>query len=295
MIVRNNVSYKYYHCTDHKAKFVQIPYKGNISMYILLPEERDGLQQLVEGWKKDELKDMITHMNHTLMNLMLPKFEFDYEIDILKTFEKMGVDIRPVWSSTHPTLYVSVHCTAAAVTVLLFETFSLQRPVYPMELKADRPFVFVIRDDISNVNLFVGTVNKLIFLGETSGALRRTGLQLNEKNFANGINSFALEFAKKLNYTTTNVFCSPLRLAMTTGMLLKGAQGKLSEDLYKMLHMSQYENKEKIHHMFPNLMTEYKGMATTKNNPRNVLLEIIDLILRDEQFTLPEELVNVLK
>ncbi|RWS21859.1 antichymotrypsin-2-like isoform X6, partial [Leptotrombidium deliense] len=154
-------------------KFVQIPYKGDMSMYILLPDERDGLQQLVEGWKKDELKDMIKHMNYTLMNLMLPKFEFDYEIDLLKTFEKMGVDIKPVWSSIHPTLYVSqalhkakikVHeagTEAAAVTVLLFETFSAQRPVYPMELKVDRPFVFVIRDDISNVNLFVGTVNML--------------------------------------------------------------------------------------------------------------------------------------
>ncbi|RWS24307.1 hypothetical protein B4U80_13237, partial [Leptotrombidium deliense] len=91
----------------------------------------------------------------------------------------------------------------------------------------------------------------LLLVAHQIFAESEAGLQLNEENFANGINGFSLEFAKKLGYQK-NVFFSPLGLAMTTGMLLKGAQGKVSEDLYKMLDMFQYENKEKIHDMFHN-------------------------------------------
>ncbi|RWS21193.1 hypothetical protein B4U80_11910, partial [Leptotrombidium deliense] len=83
-------------------------------------------------------------------------------------------------------------------------------------------------------------------------AASENGLQLNDEKFASGINGFSLEFAKNLNYTSKNTLFSPLGIAMTTGMLLKGAQGKVFEDLYKMLGMSQYENKEKIHDMFHN-------------------------------------------
>ncbi|RWS24306.1 serpin-2-like protein [Leptotrombidium deliense] len=172
-MVRRATSYKYYRSTDHKAQFVQLPYKGDMSMYVVLPDEKDGLQKLVEGWTKDGLKDLIPQMNYTTMNLMLPKFEYDYQINLLATFDKMGIDIRPVWSSINPALFVSealhkakikVHeagTEAAAVTVISFTFLSAARPVKPVEFKVDRPFIFIIRDDISNVNLFVGTVNKL--------------------------------------------------------------------------------------------------------------------------------------
>ncbi|RWS21860.1 hypothetical protein B4U80_11755 [Leptotrombidium deliense] len=84
-------------------------------------------------------------------------------------------------------------------------------------------------------------------------AASENGAQLNEERFASGVNGFSLELTKHLNYTSENELFSPLGIAMTAGMLMKGAQGKVRDDLYKMLGMSEYENKEKIHDMFHNV------------------------------------------
>ncbi|RWS19904.1 hypothetical protein B4U80_14353, partial [Leptotrombidium deliense] len=112
---------------------------------------------------------------------------------------------------------------------------------------------------------------------------------LNKKTFANGINGFSLEFTKKLErIETKNELFSPLGLAMTTGMLIQGANGQIKDDMLRMLGMSEYNNIHIIHEMFKNISDEYKERATRSQKPRNITLELSNLFMSQEGISIPE-------
>ncbi|RWS20315.1 hypothetical protein B4U80_14294, partial [Leptotrombidium deliense] len=57
--------YKYYHCNIHNVSIVELAYKGDFSMFVMLPDEKYGLSKMIEEWPKNKLSDFIIEMNNS--------------------------------------------------------------------------------------------------------------------------------------------------------------------------------------------------------------------------------------
>ncbi|RWS19697.1 proteinase inhibitor I4 serpin-like protein, partial [Leptotrombidium deliense] len=118
---------------------------------------------------------------------------------------------------------------------------------------------------------------------------------LEMKSFHSGINGFSDDFLKQMEYKTKNVVFTPLGLSMALGMVLEGATGKMSDDIYKMLNIGNFSNSESIHNIFKTMMNEYKSMAKRYIDSRNATLELANLVLWSDSQSLPTEFTNKLK
>lgn len=141
---------------------------ADIRMYAMLCEEDISPEEILNSALREE------KFSSEYINLNLPKFKIEYEaklndmlinIGISKAFEE-GAEFQKMFDSGNMWLWESMHKTyinvdekgteAAAVTD--FSGGGSALPPEPMELKFDRPFTFIIRDDISGETLFMGRV-----------------------------------------------------------------------------------------------------------------------------------------
>nr|AAN62872.1 squamous cell carcinoma antigen 2 related protein 1 [Mus musculus]AAN62873.1 squamous cell carcinoma antigen 2 related protein 1 [Mus musculus] len=79
---------------DVHAQIVEIPYKGkDLSMFVLLPMEIDGLKQLEEQLTTDKLLEWIKaeNMHLTELYLSLPRFKVEEKYDLQVPLEHMGM------------------------------------------------------------------------------------------------------------------------------------------------------------------------------------------------------------
>jgi len=152
---------------------VELQYDGNeLSMVILLPEAGQ-FQAFEEGLQPQQVCDIISGLQPTLVALTMPKFEFDSEFSLKDTLAEMGMPIAFSGEADFsgmtgaPDLcisevlhkaFVSVDeagTEAAAATAVVGET---GMPGQPVEVTIDRPFIFLIRDIETGAILFVGRV-----------------------------------------------------------------------------------------------------------------------------------------
>ncbi|RWS20715.1 antichymotrypsin-2-like protein [Leptotrombidium deliense] len=171
--MRKNDDYRYYaHSDKLKAAMMILEYKDGLSMVITLPDEKDGLPKLIENLKSEDMaNEFAANMKMTNVDITLPKFSFDYSVDLMQVLPKMGVNIEKSLSALNPALQITgalhkarnetheVGTEAAAVTVILAAGASLKPP--PVPFNADHPFWFSIVDDKTGVVLFSGTLNQL--------------------------------------------------------------------------------------------------------------------------------------
>ncbi|XP_069103394.1 leukocyte elastase inhibitor-like [Argopecten irradians] len=157
-----------------KCKVLELPYKGNdLSMVIILPEDKQGLSALEEKLTPSVLKELTTNMPPIKVEVYLPKFKLKSGFELSKLFKSMGVtdlfhktkaDLSGIdatrasyVSGIFHQAFVDVNeegTEAAAATAVVMLTRAMPRP--PLEFKADHPFMFVIRDNRADTILFVG-------------------------------------------------------------------------------------------------------------------------------------------
>ncbi|GFW64676.1 serpin B8 [Trichonephila clavipes] len=198
MHMTNRFRFTYF--DDFKA--LELPYKGeNISMLILLPNERDGLRDLEESLTPEKLSDVQKQLSETKVIISLPKFKMEFEKELSPEFQALGASSifdagAADFSGMTPSkgIFVSqiLHkavvevneegSEAAAVTGIVI---TRMRPIADLtpEIKADHPFLFAIieKGSKSNMVLFLG--HKLLGAVDTrrypraktgSGATRKT-------------------------------------------------------------------------------------------------------------------------
>lgn len=172
-------NYYYLHDEDKKLRAIELPYKGeDISMVVLLPEERDGVWRLQNKVSYDDLYDIIDRLEEEEVTVYLPKFKFGYSRSLKNHISSMGVSSifgsNADLSGIAPTneLYVSdvVHkavievnekgSEAAAVTGVILEN-RMQILNEDNVFRADHPFLFYIVDKRTKTNLFLGRVSEL--------------------------------------------------------------------------------------------------------------------------------------
>ncbi|XP_043485054.1 antichymotrypsin-2-like isoform X6 [Leptopilina heterotoma] len=77
---------------EMKAKFVEIPYKGDeVSMLIILPDEINGLQEVEQKMSEMSLDDIRRRGSQVEVELYLPKFKIESTIDLKDTLTEMGM------------------------------------------------------------------------------------------------------------------------------------------------------------------------------------------------------------
>lgn len=165
-------------------KVLQLPYnqekdKRHFSMYIYLPNAKDGLASLVQRMCSEHgfLDKYVPCDQVTLGEFKIPKFKLSYQLELTKDFKDMGLVlpffpgglremvINPnhgrnlyVTSIYHKSL-VEINEGGAATATNSIETAShAQRRVPCMDFVADHPFAFVIRETICGVVLLAGNV-----------------------------------------------------------------------------------------------------------------------------------------
>lgn len=159
------------------TRVLELPYSGGeLSMIILMPA--DGQLGAVES-KLDEARyqEYQGAASYKHIKLSLPKFKFETDYDMIPTMKSLGMtdafdgsaDLSGINGSGG--LYVSgiMHSAfvsvsekgteaAAATAVVVGET---SVPVVEDEVKIDKPFIFVIRDNVTDVPLFMGRVGTI--------------------------------------------------------------------------------------------------------------------------------------
>ncbi|QDV19676.1 Serpin (serine protease inhibitor) [Gimesia panareensis] len=152
---------------------------GDFSMCILLPRERDGLNDLEKEIDSATLQTWLT-MRHQEVIVSLPRFQLELEYELNTPLESLGMERAFQPSSAdfygmtdNPEgLYIDavLHKTfvdinergteAAAVTGVVWAAGCAQEPEPPKVFCADHPFLFLIRDRQTGWIYFMGRFNQ---------------------------------------------------------------------------------------------------------------------------------------
>jgi serpin B len=171
------------------AKAIMLPFltgrpDRGVSMVVILPDEADALPRLEAALDDSGLADWLRDLDkaegrHT--HLALPRMRLNWREDLAPTLRAMGLSmpfdgaadfsgmaILPdpadpgassleIGNVIHQTVFeVDEHgCEAAAATALVTRGIAFALPS-PFEFRADRPFLFLLRDDCSGLILFIG-------------------------------------------------------------------------------------------------------------------------------------------
>jgi serpin B len=164
-----------------KLQILEMPYEGeDISMLIILPKG-DNLEGLERTLSTKNLADWKKNMKGELVELSLPKFEYENKYYMAADLKEMGMPTAFIYpaadfSGISPTkeLYIGevIHQTfvgvsesgteaAAATAVVMRELGAspgIHIPQIPKIFKADHPFIFIIQERESGNILFMGRV-----------------------------------------------------------------------------------------------------------------------------------------
>ena len=163
---------------DKHIQVVQLPYKGDdLSMLVVLPKlnHKLAMQQLAKSLNATKIKQWSAGLVRQEVDLQLPKFKLDARYQMKTLLADMGMpkafnngaefnlyaDGTPIrLDEVYHQAVVTVdekgtEAAAAAGAVGMYVGMS-----YPVEFKADHPFMFMIKDNKTDAILFLGQVNK---------------------------------------------------------------------------------------------------------------------------------------
>ncbi|XP_075145357.1 serpin 88Ea [Haematobia irritans] len=163
------------------AYVLQMPYltsdneeaESEISMVIILPPFVEGaLEKVLAKLKPDSLENALKQASAKEIDISLPKFEFEQNLELVPILRKLGInslfdhtaDLRGFSTETNLMFGDAKHVakikvdeegsTAAAATVVF--SFRSSRPVEPTKFECNHPFMFLIYDSKVNAILFTG-------------------------------------------------------------------------------------------------------------------------------------------
>jgi serpin B len=149
---------------------------NDVSMIILLPEADDGLSQLENTLTPKLLDEYLGRTVPTMVDLYLPRFKIEFETNVADNLRKMGInaafdaykadfsgiDGKKHWMYLGPVVHkvcVEVDETGTVAAESSAWMFRVMGMVGPGVFKADHPFLFIIRHNITGSLLFIGRVS----------------------------------------------------------------------------------------------------------------------------------------
>ena len=164
------------HARADGLDIVKIPYEeGQASMVLLIPREESGWAAAEEALDFEWLGTLLEALENRFVALALPRFRCESRFVLNDVLGAMGMELPFRWpgadfTGISPTgelflgfvihqAFVDVHekgTEAAAATAVGLRAGSV--PPEPIQVRADRPFLFLIRDEKTGSILFLGRV-----------------------------------------------------------------------------------------------------------------------------------------
>ena len=172
-----------------RVQAIRMPYRGGeTEMIVFLPKSRKGLDKFENMLTDSSLESWLQELDNAARQdtiLTLPKFKLDWKSDLVPVLESMGmahpfddfadfssakaIDPDSLDSNDAPIqIGAVIHQTfldveekgteaAAATAIVIIITSARKRPIpKPIIFRADRPFMFLIRDRRTKAILFMG-------------------------------------------------------------------------------------------------------------------------------------------
>ena len=153
---------------------IELPYEGErLSMVLLVPRQRDGLPALEESLTAENLESWIGGMSERTVFVSMPRFKLEDRFHLEETLPAMGMPLAftagqadfsgicggpgAIWIDLviHQTfIEVNEEGTEAAGAIAVV----MKRGGGPPIIRADHPFLFLIRDRATGAILFLGRV-----------------------------------------------------------------------------------------------------------------------------------------
>lgn len=165
-------SFNYY--ADDQKQVLELPYSdGNLSMLIILPEKETGIYKIEESINHENFNTWINNLNSRKLDIYIPKFTLTYEIELNRVLSNLGMPVAFSKSADFSGMtgkkdmqidkvkhksFVEVNeqgteASAATVVIMREKSASLNKI-----FKADRPFIFIIKENNKNSILFMGRI-----------------------------------------------------------------------------------------------------------------------------------------
>lgn len=162
-----------------KYKMLEIPYKDDkASMVIIMPNENQDFNEFKASFNAKQFTTVFNKASYENISLYLPKFKIEFKTDLSQTLAKAGMkrafsgraDFSGITCKKNLKIDKIIHQTfinvdeagteAAAATAVIMKRVTSIRPSKKIEFKANRPFMFVIRENSTGSILFIGQLVK---------------------------------------------------------------------------------------------------------------------------------------
>ncbi len=164
----------------HMASFgsgfaaVDLPYGGEaFSMTIVVPSQSSSLAELISSLTQVEWETLLGGLSEQTVDIAMPRFELEWERQLKDALAAlgMGVAFDPLGanftnlSDARDDLYISsvlqktfVNVDEEGTEAAAATSVTISATSAPPSIRADRPFLFVIRERLSGTILFVGAI-----------------------------------------------------------------------------------------------------------------------------------------
>ncbi len=162
-----------------RIKILEIPYNDDkASMILFLPENNETFIKLQKEITGEFVKTRTETLEFANVNLALPKFKIEFKADLAETLYNAGMklpftndaDFSDMVSGDKLRIDKIIHQTfinvdesgteAAAATAVVMSRVTSVNPDELVEFKANRPFIFLIRENTTGSILFIGHLVK---------------------------------------------------------------------------------------------------------------------------------------
>lgn len=144
-------------------------------MIVLLPQKNKPIDNLIKNLNNSIIDYYRYQMAKTSIELHLPKLKIDTSVDLVEPMKELGakkvftLDANLPGISSTPVFVTNAHhkavleineegTVAAAATGITIATKSSGKTP---KMMVDRPFVFLIHDQLNNLLMFMGAIKKL--------------------------------------------------------------------------------------------------------------------------------------
>lgn len=170
LMYQGKKKFKLAHSNDFRM--IELPYKGQMSMLVILPNDRDGLAKVESQLSLAMITKLLKEAGERKLPVLLPRFKLTQELSLKDTLSALGMGhafskeadfsgmdgtkLLKIGAVVHKA-FVEVNeegTTAAAATAVV----TVEKAAAIEPFRADHPFIFMIRDQLSGSILFMGRV-----------------------------------------------------------------------------------------------------------------------------------------
>ncbi|MEN3185262.1 MAG: serpin family protein [Atribacterota bacterium] len=169
---------KFRYTENDRLQAIRLPYGDqSFSMYIILPREMDGVEELLHSLRVSDLEGIIQRMSEQQGELYLPRFTITFEAVLNEVLKNAGIqdafdEMNANFSGMLPippvayisevkhksVLEITEEGTEAAAATSVTIILTAAPPEEPFVMRLDHPFLLCIRDERNGLFLFVGVV-----------------------------------------------------------------------------------------------------------------------------------------